>query len=70
MANKKSSGRAWKNERASVSKKSQKSRSNKYRPAADGSKRPAAGSGERYWRAGYTRRDGTRVKGHYVTKSR
>ena len=70
MSNKKNSGRAWKNERASVSKKSQKSGSNKYRPASDSSKRPTAGNVERYWRAGYTRRDGTKVKGHYVTKSR
>lgn len=70
MATKKNSGRAWKNERASVNKKkSQKSKSNKYRPSSDTSKRPAAGTGERYWRAGYTRRDGTKVKGHYVTKS-
>ena len=61
---------SWKKERASVSRKNtSKTRSNKYRPASDSSKRPEAGSGERYWRAGYTRRDGTRVKGHYVTKS-
>ena len=67
---KKSSGRAWKNERASVSNKNApKSRSNKYRPASDSKERPAAGTGERYWRAGYTRRDGTKVKGHYVNKS-
>jgi hypothetical protein len=51
-------------------KNSSKPRSNKYRPASDGGKRPATGSGERYWRAGYTRRDGTKVKGHYVNKSR
>ncbi len=61
----------WKQERASVSKnKSSKSKSNKYRPASDSSKRPAPGTGERYWRAGYTRSDGTKVKGHYVNKSR
>lgn len=66
---KKNSGRSWKNERASVSnRKSQKSKSNKYRPSSD-SKRPA-GSVERYWRAGYTRSDGTKVKGHYVNKSK
>lgn len=68
---KKNSGRSWKNERASVTKKSTtKSKSNKYRPSSDSSKRPAAGSGERYWRAGYTRKDGTKVKGHYVNKAR
>jgi hypothetical protein len=73
MASKKgntSKGRSWKNERASVNRKSSsKSQSNKYRPNSDSSKRPAAGTGERYWRAGYTRRDGTKVKGHYVNKS-
>ena len=68
---KKNSGRSWKNERASISKKSTtKSKSNKYRPSSDSSKRPAAGSGERYWRAGYTRKDGTKVKGHYVNKAK
>lgn len=67
---KKNSGRAWKTERASVSDRtSTKSRSNKYRPGSDSSKRPAAGNQQRYWRAGYTRRDGTKVKGHYVNKS-
>jgi hypothetical protein len=66
---KKNSGRSWKNERASVNKGSaSKAKSNKYRPGSDQSKRPQAGSGERYWRAGYTRKDGTRVKGHYVNK--
>lgn len=63
-------GRAWKNERASVNNKNKsRSKSNKYRPASDSSKRPAAGTSERYWRAGYTRKDGTKVKGHYVNKS-
>lgn len=71
MANKKkNSSGSWKKERASVSNNgSSKPRSNKYRPGSDSGKRPAAGSGERYWRAGYTRRDGTKVKGHYVNKS-
>lgn len=72
MANKvqsKKSG-SWKKERASVSRKNtSKPRSNKYRPASDSGKRPGAGTGERYWRAGYIRKDGTQVKGHYVTKS-
>jgi hypothetical protein len=63
-----SNGRAWKNERASVSKKNKsRPRSNKY-SESDRSKRPQAGSSEQYWRAGYTRKDGTRVKGHYVKK--
>ena len=65
---KRSSGRAWKNERASVSKKNKsRSKSNKY-SSSDKSKRPEAGSAEQYWRAGYTRKDGTKVKGHYVKR--
>ena len=59
----------WKKERASVSK-NKASKSNKYRPTSDASKRPAPGTGARYWRAGYTRSDGTKVKGHYVNKPR
>ena len=67
MANKKNNGSgSWKKERASVTKNGSRSRSNKYRLSSDSSRRPASGSGERYWRAGYTRRDGTKVKGHYV----
>ena len=68
---KKNSGSgSWKKERASVSNnKTTKSKSNKYRPASDSGKRPATGTGERYWRAGYTRKDGTKVKGHYVNKA-
>lgn len=62
------SGRAWKNERASVNNKSKsRPKSNKY-SSSDRSKRPEAGTSEQYWRAGYTRKDGTRVKGHYVNK--
>jgi len=65
---KKNSGRAWKNERASVKRgKGSQPKSNKYRPASDKSDRKK-NEGERYWRAGYTRRDGTKVKGHYVNK--
>lgn len=70
MAKKKnqSSGRAWKNERASVNKKNKsRPKSNKY-SKSDTSQRPASGSTGRYWRAGYTRKDGTKVKGHYVNK--
>ena len=63
---KKNSGRAWKNERASVNKKnSSRSKSNKY-SASDQSKRKD--NAEQYWVAGYTRKDGTKVKGHYVRK--
>ena len=66
--NKRSNSRAWKNERASVSKKN-KSRpsSNKY-SGSDKTERPEAGTSGQYWRAGYTRKDGTRVKGHFVKK--
>jgi hypothetical protein len=64
--NKKNSGRAWKNERASVNKKSKsRPKSNKY-SASDQSKRED--NAEQYWRAGYTRADGIKVKGHYVKK--
>ena len=71
MAQKKknTSSGSWMKERASVSKKStSQPRTNKYRASSDNSKRPQAGTNGRYWRAGYTRRDGTKVKGHYVTK--
>ena len=69
MAKNNKSG-SWKKERASVSEKtSSGSRSNKYRPNSDSSQRPESGSTSRYWRAGYTRKDGTKVKGHYVNKS-
>ena len=67
--NNRSGGRAWKNERASVNKKNKsRPKSNKY-SKSDTSKRSESGSTERYWRAGYTRKDGTKVKGHYVNKS-
>lgn len=60
---------SWKKERASVtSKNTSRSKSNKYRPTSDSSRRPASGSSSQYWRAGYTRKDGTKVKGHYVNK--
>ncbi len=68
--NKSKGGGSWKKERASVSRRDQakKPRSNKYRPSSDGGKRPEPGTTGRYWRAGYTRKDGTQVKGHYVNK--
>jgi hypothetical protein len=60
------SSRAWKNERASVNKKNKSGpRSNKY-SSSDKSKREE--NAEQYWRAGYTRKDGTKVKGHYVKR--
>ena len=60
---------SWKKERASVNtKNTSRSRSNKYRPSSDSSTRPEGGSTSRYWRAGYTRKDGTKVKGHFVHK--
>ena len=63
---KKNSGRAWKNERASVNKNSKsRPKSNKY-SGSDRSKREE--NAEQYWRAGYTRADGTKVKGHYVKR--
>lgn len=63
---KKNSGRSWKNERASVGKQNRsKPKTNKY-GASDKSKRDDYV--EQYWRAGYTRADGTKVKGHYVKK--
>jgi len=65
-----SGGSAWKNERASVnSGNKSRSTSNKYSRTSDRSKRPSAGSSSQYWRAGYTRKDGTKVKGHYVKKT-
>jgi hypothetical protein len=60
--------RSWKNERASVNNKNKaRPKSNKY-SRSDKSKRPGAGNAEQYWRAGYTRKDGTKVKGHYVKR--
>ena len=64
-----SGGRAWKNERASVnSGNKSRPRSNKYSRTSDSSQRSSSGSTSQYWRAGYTRKDGTKVKGHYVNK--
>jgi hypothetical protein len=63
---KKNAGRSWKNERASVNKQNKsRPKSNKY-SASDKSNRKD--NAEQYWRAGYTRADGTKVKGHYVKK--
>ena len=66
MAKSKKSG-SWKKERASVNIKGKaRPKSNKRSPTSD--QGSAAGSTSRYWRAGYTRSDGTKVKGHYVNK--
>jgi hypothetical protein len=63
---KKNAGRSWKNERASANKNDKsRPKSNKY-TASDESRRKD--NAEQYWRAGYTRADGTKVKGHYVKK--
>lgn len=70
MARKKKGGGSWKNERASVNRPGKsRPRSNKYRPKADSSKRPAAGTRKKFWRGGYTKKDGTKVRGHYVDNS-
>jgi hypothetical protein len=67
---KRPSGRAWKTERASVnSKNKRRPKSNRYSRTSDSTERPESGTTSRYWRAGYTRKDGTKVKGHYVNKS-
>lgn len=58
-------GRAWKAERASVStKQGKKPRSNKYR-SNDSDQAPNSRARSRAWVGGYTRADGTKVKGHY-----
>jgi hypothetical protein len=59
------SGRAWKQERASVSTKgNSRPRSNKY-SGGDSGKKPGPGDRDRVWVGGYTRKDGTKVAGHY-----
>ncbi len=61
---KKSGGRAWKLERASVDRSGKRPKSNKY-SKSDQAERPRGGERNRAWIAGYTRSDGTKVKGHY-----
>jgi hypothetical protein len=51
-----SKGRSWRAERES---------GNKY-SGSDSGKKPAPGTRKTYWRSGYTRKDGTKVKGGYV----
>jgi hypothetical protein len=56
---------AWKNERASVNRKgADRPRSNKY-SKSDADERPEAGERDRAWVGGYTRSNGTEVRGHY-----
>ena len=58
-------GRAWKMERASVTVPGRgRPRSNKY-SGSDAGGKPAPGERKRCWVGGYTRSDGTEVKGHY-----
>ena len=64
-----SGGRAWKNERASVTNKNKSRPKSNKSSKSDTSQRPESGAATRYWRAGYTRQDGTKVKGHYVNNS-
>jgi hypothetical protein len=60
-----SKGRAWKNERASVTVSGRsRPRSNKY-SHSDSHQRPAAHTRDRVWVAAYTRSDGRHVEGHY-----
>lgn len=59
------SGRAWKLERASVHEQGRsRPRSNKYSDS-DTTTRPEPGEREKVWVGGYTRSDGTEVRGHY-----
>jgi len=61
-----SKGGSWKNERASVNKNNKpRPKSNKY---SNNDKSERKENAEQYWRAGYTRSDGTKVKGHYVKR--
>jgi hypothetical protein len=56
---------SWKMERASVKVPGKsRPRSNKY-SGGDPGKKPAPGSRSRVWVGGYTRADGTEVKGYY-----
>lgn len=58
-------GRAWKVERASVSKQGRaRPKSNKY-SKTDTGKKPKPGERNRVWVGGYTRADGTKVEGYY-----
>ncbi|HEY1375573.1 MAG TPA: hypothetical protein VGF55_02205 [Gemmataceae bacterium] len=59
-------GRSWKLERAGVNRRgADRSRSNKYSKSSDQTKRPGAHTRDQVWVGGYTRADGTKVKGYY-----
>ena len=57
VAKKTARKKSWRGER---------SKGKKYSGGDKGAKKPKAGTRKRYWRSGYRRRDGSRVKGHYV----
>ncbi len=60
------SGRSWKQERASVSRRgATRSKSNKYSGGDPPRSKPGPGERSRVWVGGYTRDDGTKVAGHY-----
>ena len=60
-----SKGRAWKQERASVSVPGKsRPRSNKY-SGSDAKEAPPPGTRSRIWVGGYTKDDGTKIAGHY-----
>jgi hypothetical protein len=62
-------GRAWTQERASVSAAGrERPRSNKYRPS-DSGKQPSHAR-QRVWVGGYTRADGRKVEGYYRATAR
>ncbi|MDA1329992.1 MAG: hypothetical protein O3B43_02865 [Chloroflexi bacterium] len=49
-------GKSWKGERA---------KGNKY-SKSDSGKKPAPGTRKKFWRSGYTRKDGVKVEGTWV----
>lgn len=58
--------RSWRLERASVHRDGAEAKSNKYSGSdSTHDRRPAPHRRSRVWIGGYTRADGTRVKGHY-----
>jgi hypothetical protein len=60
-----STRRSWKGERASVtSANKSRPRTNKY-SGSDYHKRPSPNSRHQVWVGGYTRADGSKVKGYY-----
>jgi hypothetical protein len=57
---------SWKLERASVHSAGKRLRSNKYAKSdTTHERKPAPHERGRFWVGGYTRADGTKVKGHY-----